>query len=185
MRSRIIMKTAIKTVKYLFLIPWLLLPLSAGAALLPAESPVSVVLDFYRLNLQDSSSDGYDQSVKQYVTLTLQKNISDSISCNYDSDDTDQALCDTPRPCKTTENHSACLWGDNWVENDVNYYTKSQDIYDSWVNYRDAYTESQTDEMATVLVTLGNPPDELLPLRVTVINEKGNWKINNVALIAQ
>ncbi|WP_235846203.1 DUF3828 domain-containing protein [Morganella psychrotolerans] len=67
----------------------------------------------------------------------------------------------------------------------MNYYTKSQDIYDSWVNYRDAHTESQTDEMATVLVTLGNPPDELLPLRVTVINENGHWKINNVALIAQ
>ncbi|WP_235846202.1 hypothetical protein [Morganella psychrotolerans] len=62
-----------KTVKYLFLIPGLLLPLSAGATLLPTESPVSVVLDFYRLNLQDSSSGGYDQSVKQYVTLTLQK----------------------------------------------------------------------------------------------------------------
>lgn len=59
-----------KTTKYLPLILSLLLPLSAVAAQL---SPENVVLDFYRLNLQDPPSDGYAKSQDLYVSPALQK----------------------------------------------------------------------------------------------------------------
>nr|WP_242452253.1 hypothetical protein [Morganella morganii] len=95
-----------KTVKYLPLVLSLLLPLSAGAAQL---SPENVVLDFYRLNLQDPPSDGYEQSEALYISPQLQKSINDSLSCNFDGPDTDQAFCDQPRPCKETAHN--VIWG--------------------------------------------------------------------------
>lgn len=70
-----------KTTKYLPLILSLLLPLSAVAAQL---SPENVVLDFYRLNLQDPPSDGYAKSEDLYVSPALQESISESLSCNFD-----------------------------------------------------------------------------------------------------
>ncbi len=75
------MNIAQKTTKYLPLVLSLLLPLSAVAAQL---SPENVVLDFYRLNLQDPASDGYAKSQDLYVSPALQESISESLSCNFD-----------------------------------------------------------------------------------------------------
>lgn len=179
------MKTIMKTGKYLSLVLSLLLPLSAGAGKTsPAIlSPEEVVLDFYRLNLQDPPSDGYTKSQDLYVSPSLQVSINDSLSCNFDGPDTDQAFCDQPRPCKETAHNVVCLWGDYWVENDVNYYTKSQDYPDSWITERAAHTESQSADTATVRITLGKAPEPLRSFRVKLILTGGQWKIDNIVMM--
>lgn len=169
-----------KTTKYLPLVLSLLLPLSAVAAQL---SPENVVLDFYRLNLQDPPSDGYAKSQDLYVSPALQESINESLSCNFDGPDTDQAFCDQPRPCKETAHSYTCLWGKHWVENDVNYYTKSQDYPDSWMTERAAHTESQTADTATVRITLGKAPEPLRSFRVKLIQQNGQWKIDSIVML--
>lgn len=169
-----------KTTKYLPLFLSLLLPLSAVAAQL---SPENVVLDFYRLNLQDPPSDGYTKSQDLYVSPALQESISESLSCNFDGPGTDQAFCDQPRPCKETAHSYICLWGEHWVENDVNYYTKSQDYPDSWMTERAAHTESQTADTATVRITLGKAPEPLRSFRVKLIQQNGQWKIDSIVML--
>ncbi|MDW7793305.1 DUF3828 domain-containing protein [Morganella morganii] len=69
------------------------------------------------------------------------------------------------------------------MENDVNYYTKSQDYPDSWMTERAAHTESQTADTATVRITLGKAPEPLRSFRVKLIQQNGQWKIDSIVML--
>ena len=72
--------------------------------------------------------------VRKYVLSNVIQSINHSSLCNYDSDDSVkfdglEKMCAKKRECSDSNGYYKCNWDCVWVETDVDYFTKSQDIY--------------------------------------------------------
>lgn len=146
--------------------------------------PESTVNSFYNAYLNEDSTN--EQAlIRKYVSSELIKSINDSTMCNYDSDDSVSATelekkCSQKRECKQYKGNYICDWYGVWVESDVNYFTKSQEIYPSWKSNIKTNIISQKDKESLIGVILGDGKDITNKLRVTLKKENNGWKIISV-----
>lgn len=127
-------------------------------------SPESMVYEFYKSYLKEKSSDN-SRLLSQYVSDELMKSINDSMMCNYDSDDSVSAeelegKCSQKHECKQFKERYICNWHGVWVDTDVDYFTKSQDIYPSWrasISTFDVF-QKENDSSVNVILGAGSEP---------------------------
>lgn len=148
-------------------------------------SPESMVYEFYKSYLKEKSSDN-SRLLSQYVSDELMKSINDSMMCNYDSDDSVSAeelegKCSQKHECKQFKERYICNWHGVWVDTDVDYFTKSQDIYPSWranINTFDVF-QKENDSSVNVILGAGSEPKVKFKVMLKIIDEK--WKITSVS----
>ncbi|WP_232922141.1 DUF3828 domain-containing protein [Buttiauxella sp. S04-F03] len=144
----------------------------------------NTVINFYKAYLSDDSAN--DSSiVSKYVYDELMKSINDSSMCNYDSDDSVSAadldkLCAKKQECKEYKGNYLCDWYGVWVESDVNYFTKSQDVYPSWKSSIKTSTVRQDAQQSVIDVVLGEGTETSNSLQVTLKEDGDDWKISSV-----
>ncbi|ELD8752320.1 DUF3828 domain-containing protein [Escherichia coli] len=147
-------------------------------------SPESMVYEFYKSYLKEKSSDN-SRLLSQYVSDELMKSINDSMMCNYDSDDSVSAeelegKCSQKLECKQFKERYICNWHGVWVDTDVDYFTKSQDIYPSWranISTFDVF-QKENDSSVNVILGAGSEPKVKFKVMLKIIDEK--WKITSV-----
>lgn len=149
-----------------------------------SKSSESIVHDFYSAYLQPGSG-GNDALIKTYVSDELVKSINDSTMCNYDTADSisESELakkCSQKHECKQDKGNYACDWHGIWVETDVNYFTKSQDVLLSWRTNINTFDVTQKGSDSLVDVVLGNDSEPKARFKVSLKKENGNWKIISV-----
>ncbi|MCU6262474.1 YbjP/YqhG family protein [Escherichia coli] len=148
-------------------------------------SPESMVYEFYKSYLKEKSSDN-SRLLSQYVSDELMKSINDSMMCNYDSDDSVLAeelegKCSQKHECKQFKERYICNWHGVWVGTDVDYFTKSQDIYPSWranISTFDVF-QKENDSSVNVILGAGSEPKVKFKVMLEIIDEK--WKITSVS----
>lgn len=148
-------------------------------------SPESMVYEFYKSYLKEKSSDN-SRLLSQYVSDELMKSINDSMMCNYDSDDSVSAeelegKCSQKHECKQFKERYICNWHGVWVDTDVDYFTKSQDIYPSWranISTFDVF-QKENDSSVNVILGAGSEPKVKFKVLLKIIDEK--WKITSVS----
>lgn len=148
-------------------------------------SPESMVYEFYKSYLKEKSSDN-SRLLSQYVSDELMKSINDSMMCNYDSDDSVSAeelegKCSQKHECKQFKDRYICNWHGVWVDTDVDYFTKSQDIYLSWranISTFDVF-QKENDSSVNVILGAGSEPKVKFKVMLKIIDEK--WKITSVS----
>ncbi|MEG2434020.1 MAG: DUF3828 domain-containing protein [Citrobacter sp.] len=148
-------------------------------------SPESMVYEFYKSYLKEKSSDN-SRLLSQYVSDELMKSINDSMMCNYDSDDSVSAeelegKCSQKHECKQFKERYICNWHGVWVDTDVDYFTKSQDIYPSWranISTFDVF-QKENDSSVNVILGSGSEPKVKFKVMLEIIDEK--WKITSVS----
>lgn len=148
-------------------------------------SPESMVYEFYKSYLKEKSSDN-SRLLSQYVSDELMKSINDSMMCNYDSDDSVSAeelegKCSQKHECKQFKERYIRNWHGVWVDTDVDYFTKSQDIYPSWranISTFDVF-QKENDSSVNVILGAGSEPKVKFKVMLEIIDEK--WKITNVS----
>ncbi|HAX7461024.1 TPA: DUF3828 domain-containing protein [Escherichia coli] len=148
-------------------------------------SPESMVYEFYKSYLKEKSSDN-SRLLSQYVSDELMKSINDSMMCNYDSDDSVSAeelegKCSQKHECKQFKERYICNWHGVWVDTDVDYFTKSQDIYLSWrenISTFDVF-QKENDSSVNVILGAGSEPKVKFKVMLKIIDEK--WKITSVS----
>lgn len=148
------------------------------------NSPVSIVKDFYQHYLNDDHGNSAE-IIARYVSDELAKNINYSLKCNYDEDDSSATpaltkICAQKRECKENKGSYICDWSGFWIESDVDYFTKSQDVYPSWKKKIKFVMLSQTNIQAVVGVSLGDGSDPVMKLQVTLDQNNNKWKIISV-----
>ena len=147
--------------------------------------PESMVYEFYKSYLKEKSSDN-SRLLSQYVSDELMKSINDSMMCNYDSDDSVSAeelegKCSQKHECKQFKERYICNWHGVWVDTDVDYFTKSQDIYPSWrasISTFDVF-QKENDSSVNVILGAGSEPKVKFKVMLKIIDEK--WKITSVS----
>ncbi|MBD2801532.1 DUF3828 domain-containing protein [Xenorhabdus szentirmaii] len=151
----------------LYLIISLLLIGQANAfAKAEQQSPELVTKEFYTwymkeyFELSDVSPNDHQNKLKKYVSETLLKKIDEATSCNEPGEFDD---------CGSKE-----------IQYDENYFIKSQDAYDYWINVN-VSTISEAEKISKIKVILGK--DGKYPANLLVILEKENegWKIVSVS----
>ncbi|EPR7283003.1 DUF3828 domain-containing protein [Escherichia coli] len=148
-------------------------------------SPESMVYEFYKSYLKEKSSDN-SRLLSQYVSDELMKSINDSMMCNYDSDESVSAeelegKCSQKHECKQFKERYICNWHGVWVDTDVDYFTKSQDIYPSWrasISTFDVF-QKENDSSVNVILGAGSEPKVKFKVMLKIIDEK--WKITSVS----
>lgn len=148
-------------------------------------SPESMVYEFYKSYLKEKSSDN-SRLLSQYVSDELMKSINDSMMCNYDSDDSVSAeelegKCSQKHECKQFKERYICNWHGVWVDTDVDYFTKSQDIYPSRranISTFDVF-QKENDSSVNVILGAGSEPKVKFKVMLKIIDEK--WKITSVS----
>ncbi|EIM7320021.1 DUF3828 domain-containing protein [Escherichia coli] len=148
-------------------------------------SPESMVYEFYKSYLKEKSSDN-SRLLSQYVSDELMKSINDSMMCNYDSDDSVsteelEGKCSQKHECKQFKERYICNWHGVWVDTDVDYFTKSQDIYPSWranISTFDVF-QKENDSSVNVILGAGSEPKVKFKVMLKIIDEK--WKITCVS----
>lgn len=144
-----------------------------------------MVYEFYKSYLKEKSSDN-SRLLSQYVSDELMKSINDSMMCNYDSDDSVSAeelegKCSQKHECKQFKERYICNWHGVWVDTDVDYFTKSQDIYPSWranISTFDVF-QKENDSSVNVILGAGSEPKVKFKVMLKIIDEK--WKITSVS----
>lgn len=167
------------TLFFIFLFVFSHLALAAGLI-----GPESTVSNFYKAYLNDGSVE-HNALINQYVSDKLTKSINDSTMCNYDSDGSVSAsdlekICSQKQECKKYKGNYMCDWYGVWVESDINYFTKSQDVYPSWQSHIKTNIISQKSKESLIGVVLGGGTDPTKKLRVTLKQENDGWKIISV-----
>lgn len=157
----------------------LALSLSVGLAALPAATharlsgPEKAAFYFYHGYLNDMMD--HDTIVNTYVSQPLLNSIDTSLQCNYGQSDGDEKVC------SATCEGNKCLYGEVWVETELDYFTKAQDPYPDWSKFIDTTLISRNDTTALVAVTLGRIEIEKASYTVTLIKDgaadEDNWKI--------
>jgi ABC-type transporter MlaC component len=67
---------------------------------------------------------------------------------------------------------------------EVDYFLQAQDYLDDWLT-RVVVKQSQTNRItAKVDTTLGEKPDDIRRLRITLVRESGAWKIRDVQAVS-
>jgi hypothetical protein len=144
------------------------------------QTPEQVVSDFYHWYVYPNET--YDKNnikLQHYVSDDLLININLSVQCNYDSDDsTVNDECLKERECKSSMDTYVCKWGNIWIENDVNYFIKSQDSYPTWETNINVTLIFKTVDKAIVTVSLGAGNDPIKRLSVMLSQENELWKIS-------
>ncbi|MBS0848947.1 DUF3828 domain-containing protein [Citrobacter sp. JGM124] len=144
-------------------------------------SPESIVYNFYKSYLKEESSDN-SRLLSQYVSDELMKSINDSMMCNYDSVSAEEfdEKCSQKRECKQFKGRYICNWCGVWVDTDVDYFTKSQDIYPSWKANISTFDVSQKENNSSVNVILGAGSEPKVKIKVMLKIIDGKWKIISV-----
>lgn len=73
-----------------------------------------------------------------------------------------------------------CNWHGAWVDTDVDYFTKSQDVYPSWkasISTFDVY-QKENDSSVNVILGAGSEPKVTFNVVLEKIDRK--WKITSV-----
>lgn len=148
------------------------------------NGPESIVNDFYKAYLNDSSVNN-EALIRKYVSKKLIKSINDSSICNYDTDDSisDSELekkCFQKHECKGNKGNYICDWYGVWIESDVNYFTKSQDIYPSWKSNIKTTIVFQKNKESLISLVLGDGSVATNKLMVELKQETDGWKIISV-----
>ncbi|EJF7711027.1 DUF3828 domain-containing protein [Providencia alcalifaciens] len=146
----------------------------------PVLPPDIVVLDFYDNNLLPFDYSSHHNYESDFITPELLDKISNSITCDYGDEGEfsveQKAICDIEREC----DQRGCNWDGTWIPGGANYYTKSQDVLDSWVENRKAKVLSINKQNAIVDLILGGDKPYPLHLIVRLINTDGKWMINQI-----
>ena len=140
--------------------------------------------NFYSEYLKNDTESN-DALVKKYVSDQLLNSITDSTMCNYDSDDSVSASelekkCSQKHECKQYKGNYICDWDGVWIESDVNYFTKSQDVYPSWKLNIKTSTITNDGSNSVVGVVLGNNSEPKNTLKVSLKKINTDWKITGV-----
>ena len=106
--------------------------------------------------------------------------------CKYDSDDSVSAeelegKCSQKHECKQFKERYICNWHGVQVDPDVDYFTKSQDIYPSWranISAVDVF-QKENDSSVNVILGAGSEPKVKFKVMLKIIDEK--WKITSVS----
>ena len=177
------MKSLTHNLYYVFISAFLI---ACSHLVFAAESltPEDIVHDFYSEYLKNDAEDN-KILVKKYVSEQLLNNIADSAICNYDSDDSISAselkkICSQVRECKNYKGNYICNWGGVWIESDVDYFTKSQDIYPSWKLNIKTSTIMKDESTSVIEVVLGNDSEPKNTLKVSLNKINAGWKIISV-----
>ncbi|MCM7171043.1 DUF3828 domain-containing protein [Enterobacter cloacae] len=177
------MKLSINNLFYVFIYAFLFTCSRIAFAAEPTN-PEDIVHDFYSEYLKDYSKNN-DALIKNYVSDQLMDSIADSTMCNYDSDDSISASelekkCSQKHECKQYKGNYVCDWYGVWIESDVNYFTKSQDIYPSWKLNIKTNTITDNGSKSVVGVVLGDDSESKNTLRVSLKKINTSWKIISV-----
>jgi hypothetical protein len=162
----------------------LLISFSQCALCSEYDSPENIVEGFYRTYLNEPSQ-GNLKLIEKYVSRQLIQSIRHSFECNYDSEDSsieseNRKLCSKKRECKDYRGNHICDWNGVWIETDVDYFTKSQDIYPSWKRNVKTVTISQSNSESLIDVSLGGGTDPVMNLKVKMIRNGDLWKVISV-----
>ncbi|EJF7710988.1 DUF3828 domain-containing protein [Providencia alcalifaciens] len=147
-----------------------------------STSPESTVFEFYSKYLAGNSGSLFKLQ-KEYMTSELEKKLTDSTDCNYDSDrskDELKKICKKDRECKVNNGNTICNWQGTWIETDVNYFLKSQDDSLSWQQNINVFPISENKNLAYVFSILGDGSDENRYLLIELKKDKNEWRINKV-----
>ncbi|HDK6715898.1 TPA: DUF3828 domain-containing protein [Klebsiella quasipneumoniae] len=149
-----------------------------------STSPEDIVHDFYSEYLKDDTGNN-DALVKKNASDQLINSIADSTMCNYDSDDSVstselEKKCAQKHECKQYKGNYICDWDGVWIESDVNYFTKSQDVYPSWKLNIKTSTITNDGSKSVVEVVLGNDSEPKNTLKVSLKKINTDWKIVGV-----
>lgn len=160
--------------------------LTCSHVALSAESikPADIVHNFYSEYLKDDTGSN-NAIIKKYVSGQLMNSITDSIMCNYDSDDSVstselEKKCSQKHECKQYKGNYICDWYGVWVESDVNYFTKSQETYPSWKLNIKTSTITENGNKSVVGVVLGDDSEPKNSLHVFLKKIDSSWKIISV-----
>lgn len=177
------MKLSTPNIFHAFLYTFLL---TCSHVALSTESikPADTVHDFYSKYLKDDTGNN-NEIIKKYVSNQLMNSITDSTMCNYDSDDSVstseiEKKCSQKHECKQYKGSYICDWYGVWVESDVNYFTKSQDIYPSWKLNIKTSTIKENGNKSVVGVVLGDDSEPKNILHVSLKKIDSSWKIISV-----
>lgn len=149
-----------------------------------STSPEDIVYDFYSEYLKDDTGNN-EALVKKNASDQLINSIADSTMCNYDSDDSVSASelekkCAQKHECKQYKGNYICDWDGVWIESDVNYFTKSQDVYPSWKLNIKTSTITNDGSKSVVEVVLGNDSEPKNTLKVSLKKINTDWEIVGV-----
>lgn len=135
------------------------------------SNPEKVVIDFYRQYLNHWESGG-DTIKNKYVSQPLINIIRDALVCSYTADEEE-----AKQICSTRCNENACYYNGLWIENDVDYFTKSQDVYPDWPEFITTKLISRNDTAALESLTLGKKKEEKTNFTITLIKDNDAWQI--------
>ncbi|AWV26918.1 hypothetical protein CD187_12075 [Citrobacter youngae] len=177
------MKSLTHNLFYVF-ISTLVISCSHLAFAAESKKPEVIVHNFYSEYLKNDTESN-DALVKKYVSDQLLNSITDSTMCNYDSDDSVSASelekkCSQKHECKQYKGNYICDWDGVWIESDVNYFTKSQDVYPSWKLNIKTSTITNDGSNSVVGVVLGNNSEPKNTLKVSLKKINTDWKITGV-----
>ncbi|RWR02201.1 hypothetical protein ED28_11260 [[Pantoea] beijingensis] len=146
-------------------------------------SPEKVLGDFYYAYLSDNGNES--ELIDKYVLNNVIESVNDASFCNYDSAESVNSggvkgKCSEKRECKASKGDYICNWDGVWVETDVNYFTKSQDVYPSWNKYINVVPVKGNKTDVCYLVSLGKYPDPVMKLKITLVAVEHGWKISKV-----
>lgn len=148
------------------------------------DSAEKVLNYFYHSYIREDGAASSDL-VTTYVLSDVIKSVNNSSLCNYDSDDSAsgedlEKMCAKKRDCKSSKGDYICNWDGVWVETDVNYFTKSQDIYPTWKKVINITPLKKSDASADFKVSLGKYPEPVMRLKVSLVPVERSWKISRV-----
>lgn len=107
--------------------------------------------------------------------------------CNYDYDDSVsvsvselEKKCSKKHECKQYKGNYICEWDGVWIESDINYFTKSQDVYPSWKLNIKTSTITNDGSKSVVEVVLGSDSEPKNILKISLRKINTDWKIVGV-----
>ena len=139
----------------------------------------------FTLSIIKNDAEDNDILVRNYVSEQLLNSIADSAICHYDFDESISAsesekICLQVLGCKNHNENYICDWGRVRIESDVDYFTKSQDIYPSWKLNIKTSTLTEDESTSVIEVVLGNDPEPKNTLNVSLNKINAGWKIISV-----
>lgn len=149
-----------------------------------SEPPEEVAKVFYKLYL--NGGDKADSNVlRDYVSEKLISSVNHSLECNYDLSDSLHVsnvieMCNQKRECREYKGNYICKWDGVWVESDVDYFIKSQDIYPSWRKNINVLSISHDEKKSVMKVSLGDGADPVMNLRVRMVLSNNTWRLISV-----
>lgn len=140
-----------------------------GANLDDNEPPVVAVKDFYRQYL--SGTGVLPAKLARYLDPSLIRSLNQWGECESGKSNA---------RCSTECVKFSCKYGEVWIDQYDNYFTKTGRWWPSWSTSIRPTITYYGDTFAELKVLIGKDPDPFIHLKVVMQENKGQWRIVSV-----